>query len=1147
MSGVPALPPELQNALPPGEPGAKPPPKAASLPTLRKKVLDKGAEYWISALLPEPLELRRPATRTWLEAAMDAADTRLLGLMLARSRQQAYSGHDELGDALVHWLALQHGVGAAFDALLHMARWRGERGGVNTLRQDLPLDADDRTDSRAFWGQPHSPLWQLRGHWMLADADTRAACLDRLRELEPQLPLMARARLAIVLPEMSAVARELLDNATPGQLERRGPWLPWAAGRPLAEVTAATGNGEPLLDRPALLAVLLRAHGDALLAILLDLGSRHPNAAVAWALAAFDTPEATEALARMAAADAPCITALGWAVGERPERGFLALARVLEDGGLPKAGAARLTPLLKTLAGSLGERVPALLPSLSPAVRRLIGAVVEQAGSAPTAFAPRERWPAVLAAPPWMRPSAQAQALVIEGLPMLEVAPEEDWGDEIREHWVMRDRPYTMGKPMEAAQAVSERLQGWTPDEIAALHTRPPEELQRFIADWRRARDQSVPDRREYGHYVAVATAWFLPPATGLAFWNAVGSGNPESRTGGFVARFGAAALPGLLQALAADGDEHFVARFIGAAQVAPFMAQALARRPTRRKDALRWLTRFPLHAVAGLLPAALGKPGEERQQARAALRTMAAQGQAEAVRTIAGRHADAAVQAAAEALLADDPLQDFPSRIHARSKLPAFWQPAGWRKPKLREDGLALPDEALHPLGLMLGFAPDSPQGYAGLDAVRDACDPQSLADFAWDVCESWEAAGAGSPGNWALRALGLVGTDDTARRLGALARRWSAPGSGGTATRIGWVIETLARLGSDVALMQLDAIARKNRIASVRLIAKEKLAQAAAERGLRGDELEDRLAPDLGLDERGSLLLDFGPRQFHVGFDESLVPFVRESVDGRPGARLAVAPRPRASDDAELAAAAAARFKALKQDAATVAAQQPLRLERAMSTGRGWPVADFRRFIAEHPLMRHLAARLVWGVAGDGRDARGVPLLRAAFRVSAEGEWVDADEAPLPPDEAAHIVVAHPLQLGDAQIAAFSQQFADYELIQPFDQLHRAVHAPGDDERAQEALSRWSGRVARPGPLWSLESRGWQRGRDGNGAYDHAWRSLPGGRALALRFGPGLHNASAGEDQTLGVLHYGHPIGELDPIVFSEAVRDIDALGAR
>ena len=322
---------------------------------------------------------------------------------------------------------------------------------------------------------------------------------------------------------------------------------------------------------------------------------------------------------------------------------------------------------------------------------------------------------------------------------------------------------------MEAERAIGERLREWTPERVAALHTQPPRELERFIADWQRVHDDAAPDRRQYGAFIAVQSAWFLPPATGLAFWNAVGSGKEAPRAGGFVARFGSAALPGLLQALANDGDEYFVARFIGAT-LAPFMAQALARRPTRRAHARQWLVRFAPHAAAGLLPAALGAEGEARQQARAALRAMAALGQAEALRAIARRHDDPAVAAAVDALLAEDPLRDFPSRINARSKLPAFWQPAGWRKPRLRDDGLALPDEALQPLGLMLSFAADLPQGYAGLDAVRAACEPQSLADFGWDVCESWEAAGAGAPARRATgRCARSASSAPTTRRAGS------------------------------------------------------------------------------------------------------------------------------------------------------------------------------------------------------------------------------------------------------------------------------------------------------------------------------------------------------------------------------------------
>lgn len=79
---------------------------------------------------------------------------------------------------------------------------------------------------------------------------------------------------------------------------------------------------------------------------------------------------------------------------------------------------------------------------------------------------------------------------------------------------------------------------------------------------------------------------------------------------------------------------------------------------------------------------------------------------------------------------------------------------------------------------------------------------------------------------------------------------------------------------------------------------------------------ELEDRLAPDLGLDDNGSLLLDFGPRQFTVSFDETLKPFVRDAS----GSRLKDLPKPNKSDDESQANDAVNRYKLLKKDARTV-----------------------------------------------------------------------------------------------------------------------------------------------------------------------------------------------------------------------------------
>lgn len=122
---------------------------------------------------------------------------------------------------------------------------------------------------------------------------------------------------------------------------------------------------------------------------------------------------------------------------------------------------------------------------------------------------------------------------------------------------------------------------------------------------------------------------------------------------------------------------------------------------------------------------------------------------------------------------------------------------------------------------------------------------------------------------------------------------------------------LDILAAIGSDIALMQLNGIAQKLKFKALQERAKEKIADIAESRELTVAELEDRLAPDLGLDDNSSLLLDFGPRQFTVSFDETLKPFVRDAS----GSRLKDLPKPNKSDDESQANDAVNRYKLLKK----------------------------------------------------------------------------------------------------------------------------------------------------------------------------------------------------------------------------------------
>jgi hypothetical protein len=302
------------------------------------------------------------------------------------------------------------------------------------------------------------------------------------------------------------------------------------------------------------------------------------------------------------------------------------------------------------------------------------------------------------------------------------------------------------------------------------------------------------------------------------------------------------------------------------------------------REAGRAWLLKYPEHAACGLIAPALGKAGEARDCAGSALRLLQAQGHADLLLEVAARYGDAAVVEAIRAVLDESPIDRFPTK---RAKLPEFFQPRGWRRPVLQSaegQGKALPDEALEALGQMLTF-PTNEEVYGGIAVVKEACEGDSLADFAWDAFSAWLEAGAPGKENWALTALGLLGTDDTARKLTPFIRAW--PGEAAHARAVTG-LDVLAAIGTDVALMLLNGIAQKVKFKGLQDKAREKIDAIAEARGLSTEELEDRLAPDLGLDEQGTMRLDFGPRAFKVGFDETLKPYVRETTDGVDGARF-------------------------------------------------------------------------------------------------------------------------------------------------------------------------------------------------------------------------------------------------------------------
>ncbi|GIJ70931.1 DUF4132 domain-containing protein [Virgisporangium ochraceum] len=749
------------------------------------------------------------------------------------------------------------------------------------------------------------------------------------------------------------------------------------------------------------------------------------------------------------------------------------------------------------------DLVERALPGLPAAAAARVRSIVD--GAAAVAVAAVEALPPVLADPPWARRKPAAKPVVVGGL----TAPVE-----AAMAWEPGEREAFLALKASVADLTRGNNEGFGWAELAATE---------FDG---RSRYQGRAEVPIMVHAPDEVTRPRLAGWVPRAAWQ-IGAVAPA-----LAGRYELDVLPTLL-ALTREHTWDLLPALMpyASSEVAVLVAGWYGLR-TVRADAAVWLRRHPGVAARALVPAAVGKVGVARRNAERALRVVAGAGHRAEVLAAAADHGTAAL-GAVQALIDTDPVEVLPARPPA---VPDWLDPALQPQVVLANGAGALPPDAVRHLCTVFALSTVA-EPYAGVAQVVAACDPESLAGFWWEAFTRWRQLGYPKTAGWVLQALGLVGNDETVRRLAPLVRVW--PGEGGH-TRAVAALDVLAAIGTDVALMHLNGIATSVKFAGLRERAQEKITEVAAGLGLTAGQLADRLVPDFGLGADGSLVLDFGPRSFTVGFDERLRPYV---VDGS-GARRAALPKPAAKDDPDLATAAVARFAALRKDVRTVAADQLHRWERAMVTGREWTGAEFRHLYVGHPLLVHLVRRLVW-VTGDG----------ASFRVAEDRTFADVDDEVFTVADDDRVRVAHPLDLGDT-VTAWSGLFADYELLPPFRQLDRETYALTDDEAAARRLDRWTDVTVPTTRLLALERRGWRRGApEDNGV--QGWLQLPvGDLVVVAEVDPGIVVGDPGmfaEQRIVRVWlkrptdrwwvtdREGARFGVLGPVAASELLRDL------
>jgi len=333
-----------------------------------------------------------------------------------------------------------------------------------------------------------------------------------------------------------------------------------------------------------------------------------------------------------------------------------------------------------------------------------------------------------------------------------------------------------------------------------------------------------------------------------------------------------------------------------------------------------------------------------------------------------------------------------------------------------------------------------------------------------------------------------------------------------------------------------------RLKRPGEVKAVEKALTALAAA-RAMTAGELEEIGLPDYGLDAAGMLEVAVGPATAVLSVtDANTLETIWRDVDGK---RLSGPPAAVKEGHADALKALKARAKEVAE---TLAAQR-LRLERLYLGDREWSFAVWRARYVDEPLVANLTRRLIW-----------------AFRLS--DQWVaaflqdgvacDASGAPIAGlGDETRVRFWHPMQSTTAEVIAWRRRLAALGVTQPFKQAYREIYVLTDAERATATYSnRFAAHIIDQYRFRALcQARGWNcpayGGWDEGGRLPHK-KIAERGLQIELFVEPvettmdeqsfRFHHLSTDQARFTSLAGEPIPLETIDPILFSELMRDID-----
>ncbi|WP_181292086.1 DUF4132 domain-containing protein [Brachyspira hampsonii] len=237
-------------------------------------------------------------------------------------------------------------------------------------------------------------------------------------------------------------------------------------------------------------------------------------------------------------------------------------------------------------------------------------------------------------------------------------------------------------------------------------------------------------------------------------------------------------------------------------------------------------------------------------------------------------------------------------------------------------------------------------------------------------------------------------------------------------------FMFEAIALSASKKGLGLVYEASRKFKQRSIRNTCSGILTDITIRLGMSKEAFADKIIPDFDFNRDGIRIIESDNKKFKITLQNNFRISVLDEIKNKEYKTI---PK-------DFPQSAKKELSKLKSEINKLLKIQTERLIMVFMDSRKWTLKEWKEIFFDNPFMRTFAVKLIWGVYDKNNK------LLNTFRYMEDGSFNNADDEEIDENiikEDDLITLISPIEIDNTLIEKWKKQLADYDIVQPFNQL--------------------------------------------------------------------------------------------------------------